>query len=325
MCEVPVVGWYVDKEYANNKKSLDRVPLQQFAWVLPGPDIHDGPDIPHNGQAAPADGPDSTSNGQQAPVDGLGPQSNGQQASLNESKPSLNAQEVETQAAGPVVSSFRSYQSPQDYGTPQDYQSPQSYQSPVQYGQGMWQKAPADGPISSFNGQQASANGQYHPSNGASANGQQAPANGSTPVTTGQHQSSNGASPNGQHAPQNGSAPPINGQHPSSTGEHSSPGGQPESVYGPQPPSNSPPQPTQGQLQDLNDLRAVLNCYLPEQLATRLWKTAQVCCVSQSKMSLDAAQNMISASLDQAEALQAQIITDKWYGSASHDLIHLIT
>ena len=85
-------------------------------------------------------------------------------------------------------------------------------------------------------------------------------------------------------------------------------------MYGPQPPpADSQPQTTYGQAQHLDALKAELQRYLPEPLATRLWKTASVCCVSQSQMTLDAAQNMISSVLDQAEALQAQIITDAWY------------
>ena len=322
------LGLHADREYASNKKALDRVPgpLQQFAWVMPGPDISDEPGTPDHEQKAPAEGPEDVSNGQQAPAAGPEIVSNGQQAQADGAGPQSDGS---GQPASRPGSKVEGQQAPMNgsglhsNGQPSD--GPQQ-QAPVSglaaTGNGQHQTSNGASP----SGQQApvngSVNGQHQSPNGASPSGQQAPVYGSV---NGQHQLPHGASPSGQQAPVNGS---VSGQHQSSNG--ASPNGsapsvspsegkgpapdqQPEPAYGPQPAAGNPWRPTQGQLQDLNDLRKALKWCLPEPLATRLWKTAQVCSVSQSKMSLDAAQSMISAVLDQAEALQAQIITDAWY------------
>ena len=180
-----------------------------------------------------------------------------------------------------------------------------------------------EGSTSGSNGQQApvngSMNGLHQSSNGTSANGQKAPMNGS--AVSGHRMSStgassNGASANGQQIPVDVPvipATPPNGQQASSNGTILPPAKQQEPVFGPQPPPDSPPPPKQWQLQDLNDLRDCLNNSLPRPLAERLWKTATLCCAPHAKMSLDAAQDMIIKVLDQAEELQAQIITDAWY------------
>lgn len=173
------------------------------------------------------------------------------------------------------------------------------------YGPGIHLKDPSAGPQNGSNGQPKPTNrsatpinGKHKPSNGASANG-------SAPPLSGQRHSSNGASTSGQHVAQGGSATP------GSDAKQRAPHGQSEPAYGPQP---AAARPTQGQLQGLDDLRAALRKVgLDPVLATRLLKTAQVCCVCQSKMSLDAAQSMMSTVLDQAEELQTQIITEAWY------------
>lgn len=226
---------HVGEEYAEHKKSLDQVPLEQFNWVL---EVSESP-----------------SDEQESPAHESGPQCNGQPHSSNGASP---------------------------------------------------------------NGQQVPVNGQHQSSHGALPNGQQVPVNG-------QHQSSNGASPNeqvsGQHQSSNGSSPNQpgasgKGQEPSSSGQPpngAAPRGREGPAYGPRPPSHTKAQPTQSQLQDLNALAFVLKQHLPKDLADRLWRTAAVCCVPQNNMSVDAAQEMISAVLDEAETLQTQIITETWY------------
>ena len=72
------------------------------------------------------------------------------------------------------------------------------------------------------------------------------------------------------------------------------------------------PQPLQAQSQHLSALEDALMIYLPKTLAKRLCSTAIVCCRAECKMDLDAVQETFSKVLDQAEALQAQIITDSW-------------
>ena len=137
-----------------------------------------------------------------------------------------------------------------------------------------------EGPQTIFGVKQAPAHGQDPPVNAKPppANRQQAPANG-------QQQPLHGAAANKQQETVNGSQP--------------SPGG--------------PAQPTSGQLEDLEALKAILNRNLPGPLAKRLWYTALVCCVSRAdKTTLDTTQTVFSRVLDQAEALQAQIVTDTW-------------
>lgn len=165
------------------------------------------------------------------------------------------------------------------------------------HGLGVHLKDPsANGSQNGFSGQAKPTNGSAPPSNGKHQPSNRVSANGSTPPLSGQHHSSNGASTNGHHAAQDG----LGANRPS--------------PHEPQPAADSPGQPTQGPSQGLDDLEAALKKEdLSKELATRLLKTAQVCSVSQSKMSLDAAQSMIRTVLDQAEELQTQIITDAWY------------
>ena len=51
---------------------------------------------------------------------------------------------------------------------------------------------------------------------------------------------------------------------------------------------------------------------LPSALLERLKRTHWTCTTVQDKMSLDSAQMMISGVLEQAEALQTQVLTENW-------------
>ena len=63
---------------------------------------------------------------------------------------------------------------------------------------------------------------------------------------------------------------------------------------------------------NLNALLGQLRYQLPGLLADRLWRTATMCCVPQTKMSVDTVQAVISKVLDHAESIQAQIISSTW-------------
>ncbi len=51
---------------------------------------------------------------------------------------------------------------------------------------------------------------------------------------------------------------------------------------------------------------------LPADLMKRLRATAWVCTTAEDKMSVDKIQNLISKTLDQAETLQTQVLTEHW-------------
>ena len=125
----------------------------------------------------------------------------------------------------------------------------------------------------------------------AQSNGQQAPATGQKPSVT------------GEQIPADGQQPSLHG----SSAER-----QQETVKGPQPSSEGSALPPPGQMQHLQKLQTKLKEHLPAPLAQRLWCTALICCVSQAKATLDSTLGLVSRVLDQAEALQAQIITDTW-------------
>lgn len=51
---------------------------------------------------------------------------------------------------------------------------------------------------------------------------------------------------------------------------------------------------------------------LPADLMKRLRATAWVCTTAKDNMSVDKIQSLISKTLDQAEALQTQVLTQHW-------------
>ena len=308
-------GWLADKEYARHKVALDQVPLPQFAWVLQwSPSDVEQPAAEEagpqsSGQHAPVNGASEPSmNGQHAPVNGGSePPMTGQHAAVNgASEPPMNQQHLASNGASPSAK-----QDTDNGSWPSAGGQPHAADG-----------ASSNAPYAPVNGSAPTVNKLHQSSNEDSFSGQQGPVNGPERSFSGQHQSSNGAVSNGQPQASNGAS--SNGQ-PYTSNAGASPNGQPGAstgaspskeeppAYGPRPPPSSEAQPTQGQLQDLNTIAFVLKRHLPGPLADRLWRTASVCCVSQHKMSVDAAQDLISTVLDEAETLQAQIITDAWY------------